>query len=294
VYLQTILPKVGWPVIPVLVHVKPDGTEIFIQDSSDIVAAVEQLHPALPAFPQDPTQRAFCHLVELLADQWLVLPAMHFRWNFADQRKFLEHEWGLATNPHLGISERTELARSSMKMFENAAVLVGASPEMAAPIERSFTRLLELLEAHFSQHAFLLAGDRPTMADFAMMGPFYAHLYRDPVPGLVMRTRAPLVSSWVERCMRIPSAVESAERRSVQSASPRREVTPTGIAVVAHMLSEYAPVLARAAGLFREAGFPDDAQVPRSLGMVEYSLGGYPAPPHAPVPSPRGRYPPQQ
>jgi glutathione S-transferase len=269
-----ILPKVGWPVIPVLVLVKSDGTESYIQDSADIVAAVEQLHPALPAFPDDPAQRAVCHLVELLADQWLVLPAMHFRWNFPEQRNFLEHEWGLATNPQLGVGQRTELARASMKMFENAAVLVGASQDMAAPIEHSFARLLELLEAHLCHHTFLLAGDRPTMSDFAMMGPFYAHLYRDPVPGHLLRTRAPLVASWVERCMRMPSAVESPERRSVQAISSQREISPTLIAIVAHMLNEYSPVLCRTAGLFREACFTEDVKVPRLLGMVEYSLAG--------------------
>ena len=33
-----------------------------------------------------------------------------------------------------------------------------------------------------------------------MMGPFYAHLYRDPVPGKILKMRAPRVVEWIERC----------------------------------------------------------------------------------------------
>jgi hypothetical protein len=52
-----------------------------------------------------------------------------------------------------------------------------------------------------------MLGGRPTLADFAMMGPLYAHLFRDPVPGKLVRTRAPLVGSWIERVMGHPTAV---------------------------------------------------------------------------------------
>eukprot|EP00959_Pyramimonas_sp_CCMP1952_P409564 8583323-Pyramimonas_sp.AAC.2 len=41
------------------------------------------------------------------------------------------------------------------------------------------------------------ARSRPSLGDVALMGPFYAHLYRDPVPGHLMKTRAPLVARWV-------------------------------------------------------------------------------------------------
>jgi hypothetical protein len=38
-----------------------------------------------------------------------------------------------------------------------------------------------------------------SLADCALMGPFYAHLYLDRVPGLLLRERAPLVCHWIER-----------------------------------------------------------------------------------------------
>jgi hypothetical protein len=37
------------------------------------------------------------------------------------------------------------------------------------------------------------------LGDFALLGPLYAHVYRDAVAGFELRTRFPLVAEWVER-----------------------------------------------------------------------------------------------
>ena len=58
--------------------------------------------------------------------------------------------------------------------------------------------LLKLMSNHLERYPFLL-GPRITLADFAFYGTFYAHLSRDPVPGFIMKTEAPLVFEWVER-----------------------------------------------------------------------------------------------
>ncbi|MBW2389729.1 MAG: glutathione S-transferase C-terminal domain-containing protein, partial [Deltaproteobacteria bacterium] len=76
---------------------------------------------------------------------------------------------------HLGVDEHTEKAWQA-----------------------SQHRLLGRLEAHFSQHDYLLGGT-PSLADFGLLGPLYAHLYRDAVSGFALRTHFPLVCEWVER-----------------------------------------------------------------------------------------------
>ena len=38
-----------------------------------------------------------------------------------------------------------------------------------------------------------------SLADCALLGPFYAHLYLDAVPGRLLRERAPRVCHWIER-----------------------------------------------------------------------------------------------
>ncbi|MGH7788319.1 MAG: hypothetical protein ACRERC_15730, partial [Candidatus Binatia bacterium] len=42
-------------------------------------------------------------------------------------------------------------------------------------------------------------GERPSLADHALMGPLYAHLYLDAEPGDLLRATAPAVCHWVQR-----------------------------------------------------------------------------------------------
>ena len=58
--------------------------------------------------------------------------------------------------------------------------------------------MLEALEVHFGGHDYVLGG-RPSLGDFGLLGPLYAHLYRDAMPGFFLRTHFPLVAEWVER-----------------------------------------------------------------------------------------------
>lgn len=85
-------------------------------------------------------------------------------------------------------------------MFQNSLPALGVSEETAPAIEAQFAELLQALQAHLAQHRFLLGG-RASLADVALMGPLYAHLFRDPVPGRLLKTQAPLVADWIERLM---------------------------------------------------------------------------------------------
>jgi hypothetical protein len=74
----------------------------------------------------------------------------------------------------------------------------GVNEDSKALIEVSFDEFLQLLESHLKTHPYLLGG-RPTLGDYALMGPLYAHIYRDPKPGLLLRQKAPSIARWVER-----------------------------------------------------------------------------------------------
>ena len=195
VYRKVVLPKVGWPVIPVLVLPDQPGVQggpRYIQDTSDIIDELERLHPTPSVLPAAAEQRLACYLAELLADQWLNLPAMYYRWLFPEQRPFLENEWGAMMAPEALPAERLAAARQSMKQFANAATSLGATADTAAAIESSFETLLDLLSAHFLDGHEYLLGATPTLADFAMMGPLYAHLLRDPVSALPQFSPSPV------------------------------------------------------------------------------------------------------
>jgi len=77
-------------------------------------------------------------------------------------------------------------------------VQLGVTDKTESAWQASQHRILGLLEAHFSVHDYVLGG-RPSLGDFGLMGPLYAHLYRDAVSGFALRTHFPLVCEWVER-----------------------------------------------------------------------------------------------
>src|SRR6056297_2621150 len=60
VYKEVILPRVGWPVIPVVVT--PDDETL--QDSSDIIDALEQRFPEPAVYPEGPCQKLAALLLE--------------------------------------------------------------------------------------------------------------------------------------------------------------------------------------------------------------------------------------
>jgi glutathione S-transferase len=211
-----LMPKSGSSAVPQLEA--PDGT--WIQDSSDILDYCEAQHPTAAIVPDAqtrPCQRLAAYLIELLADEWLVVPSFWQRWFFSENgrepshRGFNEQQWGavLAAGADgatrrmagagffeaaFGISD----TRVSPKGVYAGLVHLGCDARTERAWQASQHQLLTHLEAHFAQHDYVLGG-RPSLADFGLLGPLYAHLYRDAVAGFALRTYFPLVCEWVER-----------------------------------------------------------------------------------------------
>jgi hypothetical protein len=74
---------------------------------------------------------------------------------------------------------------------------VGSNPTTRPLIEASFKRVLEILDNHLKDRAYMLGG-RPSMADFGLWGQLY-ECATDPTPGAIMRAAAPNVMAWVGR-----------------------------------------------------------------------------------------------
>ena len=91
--------------------------------------------------------------------------------------------------------------------------MIGVTPETAPAIEAHTRELLDALEAHFAEHPYLL-GASPSLADCALMGPFYAHLYLDAVPARLLRETAPAHLS-------LDRAHEPSRSRRVRAAGSR-------------------------------------------------------------------------
>lgn len=216
--LQKVLgPATGSPTVPQLRT--PEG--VFIQDSAEIVDVVEQRHPGpavLPSPETAPKQRVACFLLELLADEWMIVYAFWERWQYSREGITPSHldfnalQWGAFLDPRSSGDERR---RAGLALFDKVFSRESPADAAAGPYaglrhlgvddvtepawQASNLRLLERLEAHFARHDYVLGG-RPSLADFALLGPLYAHQYRDAVAGFILRTRFPLIAEWVERC----------------------------------------------------------------------------------------------
>jgi hypothetical protein len=100
---------------------------------------------------------------------------------------------------------RTILGKKISARFRGVMPKLGLTKEICESVEQRHELLLSLLEEHFNEHAYIL-GEKPSLADFSLYGPLYAHIYHDPEPRKLLEEQAPNVVAWIER---LSSDVES-------------------------------------------------------------------------------------
>jgi len=190
VYKQTIIPKTGVRFIPVVKT--PDGQ--YLQDTSYIIDSLEQSFPTRSVMPETPCQHLAALLLELYGDEWLLMPAMHYRWNF-DNFPFIFDEFGRSLFPRWPRFMQGFLGKRVGARFRGFLPMLGISNANRSALEDWYEKdFLPVLDRHFAEHEFLFGG-RPSIGDFGFIGPLYAHLYRDPYPGALMRRDAPHVAA---------------------------------------------------------------------------------------------------
>jgi glutathione S-transferase len=195
VYKSIILPQIGAPIVPVLET--SDGH--YIQDTTDIIDFLEARHPQCSVYPDGAVQKLVALLLECYGDDWLVIPAMHYRWSVLDQQSdFIFSEFGRMSAPEASYEEQIEVGRKTSSPFRGSIVPLGVTQDTIPGIETAYATLLEQLNTHFAQYDYLL-GSRPSIGDFGLIGPLYAHLARDPIPKAIMQETAPAVYQWVQR-----------------------------------------------------------------------------------------------
>ena len=262
VYKNAIVPNTGVRFVPV---VKTPSGE-YLQDTSHIIDTLESEYPDRAVIPNSPRQRLASLLLELYGDEWLLLPAMHYRWNH-DNFPFVFEEFGRTLFPGWPRFVQRMLGKRIGARFRGFLPLLGITDRNRDAIEDWYERdFLVALDAHFSQHDFLLGG-KPTIGDFGLFGPLYAHLGRDPYPAALMRRIASNVAAWVDR-MRDAGDCEG-------SLLADDAVPDTLTPIFKRMFAEHWPMLIKTAEILQQwqldnAG-PD---VPRNIGKLNFSIGG--------------------
>jgi glutathione S-transferase len=157
----------------------PDG--IVLQDSCDIVEALEARHPERPVIPQDPVLRLVATLVETVADEFMLRSAIGFRWVPEDTSAWAARMFVQICSERMPDPEARAVARKQGVRIARSiqSRVAGMSEQMLRTSREVSLDLCDRLDAHLEQTPFLL-GDRPSLADLGMMNAIYGHLYRDP------------------------------------------------------------------------------------------------------------------
>lgn len=255
-----IVPRTGVQYIPVVIS--PD--DLAIQDSTDIINFLEARFPDSVIYPSSPRQRLVAQLFELYGDEWLLIPAMHYRWHHNFDHTI--REWGAIMAPELSAEEQWQLARPGVEYFRGMCLPLGISDDTIPAIEAWYEEFLGFLDSHLQQHDYLL-GSRPSIGDYGLMGPLYAHLYRDTASGEIMKRLAPHVANWVER-MNDPEVLAGEFLAD-------DEVPATLYPILQRLFAEYFPVIQDT--VERLAYWLDvhpDEEIPRDIGSHAFTIGG--------------------
>ena len=258
VYRQVIVPRTGLAFIPVIVT--PDDATL--QDTSDILDELERRFPEPALYPTSPVQRVVAFLLEIYADEFLMLPAMHYRWSFPESEVQARRDFA-------SLGGDAERASRFADRMQRSLPLLGVVPASQPAIEAHLAELLAVLSDQFAAHEYLL-GSRLSLADCALLGPLYAHLYLDAVPGRLLRETAPRVCAWIERA-------NAGGDRGTGAFLPDDALAPTLRPLLELVGRDAAPLLLdtlRALEDWADANAEPGATPPRAVGFHETCLRG--------------------
>lgn len=269
-----VLPKGKLPTIPTLVT--PEGE--VIRDGAAIIEHFEAAK-GRPSLPVGPKQRIISALFDVIGTDGLLRPAMHYRWNFPeDNLAFVRYHF---LHSQRDTPERSEKTEAMMNRMRHAAMIFGVTEQTEAVVESLYLDYLDALNTHFEQYPYLL-GWRPTIGDFGLIAPMYAHLGRDPHPAKLMQQRAVSVSRWVERMNRYDQDVP--EFFNAGTDFLKDDQVPESLMAVLRVLAEdFVPETLAAADSINqwlddnepETGTPAIGRLATAPGMAKFEVRGH-------------------
>jgi glutathione S-transferase len=179
--------RAGTHFVPVLIT--PE--KWMIHDTIAIGPMLNDRFNDVAVIPDSPTQRALCFILEDVFNHWLGRVAVHTRWCYPENVAWVGPRFGANMVLNRSIEEPfseeeiEQLKPIGDMMYEgfgkNVCEYNGVQPNKSEAVRADYERMIAILANHFSRHKFLL-GDRPCIADFALVGPIKAHFVTDPVP----------------------------------------------------------------------------------------------------------------
>ena len=239
----------------------------WLADSSEIIDHFEATYSDRPVVPATPVQRCLSYLLEAWLDEWWIPMAMHSRWTYPENYQTLfREEIGNHLMPGFPRFAKNMAVDRVANMLRGMCPKVGIRPEQHDWLNRWSLHMMGLLQAHFERHRYLL-GERPSLADFALAGPMYGHLGRDPWPAREWVAPHPAVRDWTDRMAR-PAA--DADQGALLAGDAIPETLLPVLRILAQEFTAYVGGIAEQVRLLPEK-FQHGRTLPRGLDDVVVS-----------------------
>ena len=259
---HTIRRRTNAAAVPVIIT--PQGE--WLQDSSAIIDELERRFPTASVLPSTPVLRFAAYLFELWGDEFWLPLAMHARWSHDENRALFVHDAGEALMQGFPNWLKELLGNNHARLMRKLARSVGVTPEGAPVIDRFARIQLDGLDRHFATHAFLF-GNRPSLGDYGLIGPLYAHLGRDPWPKRELIAPRPHLKAWIERMF------EPADKPGDFDIDD--SVADTLTPALRSIFDEMVPYIAACAAELRKTKpLSEGGKVARHLPEVSYPMAG--------------------
>jgi len=260
---RLIEPKVGKIIMPV---VTGPHTEV-LQDSSFIIKELELRYPDKPTIPNTPKQALVSMLMELCGDEWLPMAALHYRWNYPENRLFILNEFGKSALPYFpGIVQRKVASTFASKMKGYLPIL-GITEATENALEINTKTILKTLNRHFEKHPYLL-GSAPCVGDFSLFGPIYAHLHRDPYPNKLV-ANYPNTLGWINR-------LKNHFGQTAKGFLEGDEIPKSLLPLIKLIIEQQLPLIQdciKSINIWAQEN-PDKVKLPQRLGETELRING--------------------
>lgn len=278
-FRETVSPAAQSKRIPILET--PDGAAI--QDTTEIFEYLEPKFPAPSALPPGPRQRLAAYLIDLFASENMKI-AWHYRWNFSQNLPFVTRDFGRTFKPQGSDEDLQHYGEIIARQMDGHRANTGLTPDMFGALEQIYFDLLSTLERHFTRHPYLFGG-LPSVGDFGLMGPLFAHLGRDPYPLNLMQSHAVRVFRWIEH-MNTPE-IQSPEFAETPMEYLAHDAVPETVSeLLRQFTTDYTPVYSASANLYNDWARRNVARPPGTiiseedrdqptLGRITVSLRGH-------------------
>ena len=270
-YADVVLPQAGGRRgIPVI----ETSEKQVIRDSTAIIDHYEVLGDH-EFSPSTPLQQVVSLLLDVIGMEGLLRPAMHYRWDYPEENHaMLKYHFGMMVPEGM---DRESTAENTMGRMKSAGQGFGAIPPAFATIEGLYETLLDKLSDHFSLYPYFL-GNKPSIGDFGMMAPLYAHLGRDPAPLALMQRRAVPVFRWVERMNR-PELDQGEYANQTDGYLPEDSIPETLIEVLRQVAIDFMPETRAASAVANEwlanqSDLADGDTAKRAIGTCDFEAAG--------------------